>query len=203
MIKNVVFDFGNVLIGYDPYYMTSRYVENAEDARLISDVLFDRIYWDRLDSGTVTDSEVVRLASARLPQRLHAACEKVYYNWVHNLPAISGMWQLVSDIKRKYGVRLFLCSNISKYFVGFASEFSVLSEFEKCMYSAEVGHVKPDKDMFEYLLSTCNILASETLFIDDSPKNIRGAEQCGIAGYLFDGDAARLAEYLDCALVKA
>ena len=59
MIKNLVFDFGNVLVRYEPEYMVSQYVSDPEDKRLLAEVLFDRLYWDALDEGTITDEEVV------------------------------------------------------------------------------------------------------------------------------------------------
>ena len=43
---------------------------------------------------------------------------------------------------------------------------------------------------------TYDIKPEDTLFIDDSPKNIAGAESYGIHGYLFDGDAKKLEEYI-------
>ena len=67
----------------------------------------------------------------------------------------------------------------------------------KCIYSAVCGYTKPNADMFAYACHTCEILPEETVFIDDSEKNIRGAEAFGIKGYLFDGDAAKLQAFLD------
>ena len=203
MIKNVVFDFGNVLIQYNPDYIVSQYVSDPIDKKLLSEVLFDRLYWDRLDDNTITDEEVVLYSCERLPKRLHEVCSTIYYNWVHHLPPMPGMWELVSRIKREYGVRLFLLSNIGSYFAGFEKEFSVLAEMERCIYSALVGHVKPDYDMFEYLTEVCEILPEETLFIDDSQKNIDGAERFGIKGYLFDRDSQKLSRYLDSILKKS
>ncbi len=199
MIKNIVFDFGNVLIKFDPAYMVAQYVNDPEDARLLETVVFDRLYWDRLDDGGITDEEVVRFSCERLPERLHGVARDIYYNWVHNLPPMPGMWELVARLKRD-GVRLFLLSNIATYFARFEGEFSVLQNMERCIYSACVGHVKPNADMFEYLCSTVGIRPEETLFVDDSAKNIAGAEAFGIHGYLFDGDADRFSRYIDSVL---
>ena len=65
------------------------------------------------------------------------------------------------------------------------------------MFSAEVGRVKPNADIFEYLCQTYGILPKETVFVDDNAANIAGAENYGIHGYLFDGDVARLREYFE------
>jgi len=195
MIKNVVFDFGQVLVRFEPEYMTGQYIKDENDIKLVSQVLFDRLYWDRLDKGTISDEEVVALSNKRLPERLHEKTAEVYYNWIYNIPQISGMEEIAKELKEK-GVRIFLLSNISTYFAAHAKEIPVLSHFEKCIFSAVCGHTKPNADMFAHLCKECRINPSETLFIDDSEKNISGATDFGIQGYLFDGDAGKLRGYL-------
>ena len=195
MIKNVVFDFGQVLVRFEPMYMTRQYIKDDADAALVADILFDRVYWDRLDAGTISDEEVVRLSCSRLPERLHESVEKVYYNWIYNLPEIEGMRDIIISLK-KAGKRIYLLSNISEYFAAHADEIPILKEIEKCIFSAVAGHVKPNKDMFEYLCTECKISPSETLFIDDNEKNIAGARDYGISAYLFDGNSQKLKAYL-------
>ena len=202
MIKNLVFDFGNVLIRYEPEYIVSRYVSDNEDKRLLTEVLFDRLYWDKLDSGGITDEEVVRYSCARLPERLHSVCGEIYYNWGRHLPEMPGMWELVRRVKREYGVRIYLLSNIGSLFSEFAHLYPIFDEMEDTFFSALVGHVKPDRDMFEYLIERTGISPEETLFIDDAQRNIDGASVMGIKGYLFDGDASSLSAYLDRLLSK-
>ena len=196
----MVFDFGQVMVRFEPDYMVGVYVSDKADRRLLSEVIFDRLYWDALDAGTISDKEVILRFKERLPQRLHALAEKIYYDWICNIPEISGMRELVERIKREYGVRVFLLSNICTYFAENEDKIPVLSLFEKRIYSAVCGFVKPDAKIFEHLCLNCDILPEETLFIDDSPKNVKGAEAYGIKGYVFDGDARRLSDYLDSVL---
>ena len=59
MIKNVVFDFGQVLVRFEPSYMVGQYVSDPIDAKLLEEVVFDRLYWDRLDAGTISNEEVI------------------------------------------------------------------------------------------------------------------------------------------------
>ena len=196
MIKNVVFDFGQVMVHFEPSYMVSKYVSDPSDSFLLESVIFDRLYWDRLDAGTITDDEVVFACKERLPERLHGFVDRIYYNWIYNIPEIEGMRELVSDIKKDFGVRTFLLSNICTYFANHRNEIPVLDEFEECIFSAVCGKVKPNTDIFAYLCNTCHILPEETVFIDDSAKNINGAESFGIKGYLFDGDVKKLRAFL-------
>jgi len=200
MIKNVVFDFGQVMVHFDPAYMVSLYVTDKEDARLLEAVVFDRLYWDKLDAGAISDREVIEKSKARLPEYLHRYVDDIYYSWIYNIPEIEGMRELVRYVKRSYGAHVFLLSNISEYFVDHADEIPVLEEFEKCIFSAACKKVKPSRDIFEHLCRECGIAPDETLFVDDNEKNIKGAEAFGIKGYLFDGDCEKLKRHLDTLL---
>ena len=104
MIKNVVFDFGKVMVHFEPRYMVEQYVTESEDVALLEEVLFDRLYWDRADAGTITDEEVIAACKTRLPERLHAVAERIYWNWIYHLPEIDGMRMLVQ--RRTRGRRL-------------------------------------------------------------------------------------------------
>ena len=196
-IRNVVFDFGQVMVRFEPSYMVGRYVTDKEDAMLLESIVFDRLYWDRLDRGTITDEEVMDACRERLPERLWSVAEEIYFNWIYNIPEIKGMRELVAHLRDERGMRVFLLSNICKYFASHENEIEVLREFERCIYSAVAGHVKPNRDMFEYLCDTCDISPEETVFVDDNAANIAGAESFGIKGYLFDGDAERLSKFFE------
>ena len=195
MIKNVIFDFGNVLVKYDPVYIVSGFSDNQEDIQAVASVLFDRLYWDRLDEGTIEDSEVVEESKKRLPKRLHALVEKSYYGWIDRLPEISGISALIESLKSR-GVKLYLLSNISQYFAERYQRFPILRQFDGLVFSGVIHKVKPSKEIFEYLFDAYKIKAEESVFIDDAQRNIDGAKAVGLTTYLFDGDSKKLEEYL-------
>ncbi len=196
MIRNLIFDFGQVLIQFVPKSICSDFVKNEEDIEVLTTVLFDRLYWDALDRGTITDEEIMALARPRLPQHLWAVAEQILKEWIYHIPEIQGMNALVARMKEK-GLRLFLLSNISTHFAEHAHEYPVLSNMEKCIFSATCGHVKPERDMFEYACNTFDVVPEETIFIDDNEKNILGAQSVGLRTYLFDGDVEKLDAYLE------
>ena len=196
-MKNIVFDFGQVLVRFEPSYMVGQYVSCPDDAGLLAEVVFDRAYWDPLDAGTVSDEAVLAACHTRLPQRLWNVADKIYYNWIYNLPEIPGMRDLIGYVKEKYGVPVFLLSNISRYFAAHAGEIPILSLIDRCVFSSVCGMVKPDPAIYGYLCRECGILPQETLFVDDRAENIAGAQSAGLAGYLFDGNAEKLRKYLD------
>lgn len=197
MIKNLIFDFGQVMVRFERKYMVERFVTDPEDSALLQKVVFDRLYWDCLDAGTIDDEEVLRLVCERIPDRLHSAARDIYYNWIYNIPEIEGMSELIREMKKKYGVRVFLLSNISRYFASHSEEIDCLRDFDGCVFSSVCGSVKPNAEIYEYLCAEYGIIPEESIFIDDLQRNVDGAAACGISGYVFDGSSSRLREHLN------
>jgi len=186
-------------VHFSPEYMTGVYIKDKADCRLAQEVIFDRLYWDRLDEGTISDREVKEEICSRLPERLHKSAISVYDNWYFNIPFIDGMKELIFDIKAKGG-RLYLLSNISQ---GFADNYMLVPElnelfslFDGLVFSGKIGLTKPNKEIFNYLLDKHCIKAEESIFIDDNVNNVEGSKAVGIEGYLFEGDALKLRQYL-------
>lgn len=199
MIKNYIFDFGNVLSQFYPDKLTAPFVSDEKMLKIISDVVFDRLYWDRLDDGSITDEEIKADIKNRLPDELGEVGCKVYDNWISSMTPVPNMKELVIDIKNS-GKKLYLLSNIS---TGFAKGYKdvpwlkeLLDCFDGLVFSGEIKLIKPNREVFEYLLEKFSLKADECLFIDDSEKNVIGAKTAGIDGYLFDGDAEKLRKYL-------
>ena len=198
-MENYIFDFGMVLVRFDTEYMTKQFIKDSDDCKTAKDIIFDRTYWDRLDDGTITDSEVKECIKSRLPQRLWDSACKVYDNWYFNLPFIDGMVDLIKEIKAT-GSKLFVLSNISKGFAENYRKVPALEElfalFDGIVFSAPLGIVKPEVEIFEYLLEKYKLDRRKTAFIDDSEKNIKSARAIGINGYTFDGDSEKLRRWL-------
>ena len=200
MIKNYIFDFGNVLAEFYPDRLTAPFVPDEEMRKLISEAVFDRAYWDKLDKGSITDDEVKAQIRGHVSGEAGELACKVYDNWVNTITPVENMQKLIYDI-RKTDKKLYLLSNIS---VGFAESYSkvkwikeLFDCFDGLVMSGTVGKVKPNRDIFEYLLNKFNLKAEECFFIDDNAENIKGAKAVGIEGYLFDGDAEKLKKYLN------
>lgn len=196
MIKNLIFDFGQVMVSFKRKYMVERFVTEPADSALLQEVVFDRLYWDKLDAGTITDEETLHLVCKRLPERLHGVAREIYYNWIYNIPEITGMVELVREMKEQYGVKVYLLSNISKYFAEHVSEIKCLNSFDGLVLSSACGFTKPHREIYELICLKFALIPEECIFIDDRADNIKGAESYGIKGYVFDGDVIRLKEYL-------
>ncbi len=200
MIKNYIFDFGNVIAEFNPQKLTAPYISDEETKMNISDIVFDRLYWDRLDLGTITDEEVKESIKRRVPDELKDISCTVYDNWINNLTPVLGIQELICDI-HKSGKKLYVLSNISTGFKNGYHKVEWINElfslFDGMVFSGEIGIVKPDKEIFEYILAEYNLKREECLFIDDSKINIKGAMDANIKGYLFDGNTEKLREYIE------
>ncbi|MBQ7951188.1 MAG: HAD family phosphatase [Clostridia bacterium] len=200
MKKNIIFDFGNVLGECYSDRLTAPYVDTDEERIQIRDVIFDRLYWDRLDRGAITDEEVLEGAFSRLPKQMHRKAENVYRNWVNTMTPVPLMTSLVHELKQK-GHKLYLLSNIS---IGFAQTYhtvpwirSLFEQFDGLVLSGTIHMAKPDLEIYEYILKKFSLKAEDCVFIDDNKKNIEGCEKVGIKGYLFDQDVEKLRKFLE------
>lgn len=73
MIKNIVFDMGNVLVRFDPELFMDRYSLTGEDRRLIRNEVFRSVEWTMLDRGVI-DEEICRTAHPAPPAGTSARC---------------------------------------------------------------------------------------------------------------------------------
>lgn len=195
MITNVIFDCGQVLIRYNEVEIASHFTENASDAEILGKVGMARKYWDAFDLGTLEEADYLEQVRKELPEHLHTAVEKLAKEWIMRCPSIPGMEEIVCDVK-KAGKKLYLLSNFNQRLRSEQNYIPALKHFDALVISGEIKTVKPDRAIYEYLLSKYDLSPEESLFIDDNPNNIAMGESLGIKGYLFDGDAAKLREYL-------
>ena len=194
MIKNVIFDCGQVLIRYNETEIAAHYVDTPEEAEFLGRIAMARKYWNLFDEGTLTEADYLEQVKKELPEHLHKAVEKLVWGWIGNCPMIDGMEDIVRDV-RKAGKKLYLLSNFNQRLR--TEPYPILSEFDALVISGEINKVKPDRAIYDYLLATYALNPEECIFIDDNSANIAMAESLGITGYLFDGDAVKLRTYLE------
>jgi putative hydrolase of the HAD superfamily len=196
MIKNIIFDMGQVLREFNPYFCIRPYLENEEDVETIKRVCFESPQWMELDHGTITYEEALTIWKAKLPNRLHAVTDRIIADWHLYLPEISEMTELVKILYAN-GYDLYLLSNVSvRFSESMRDHFEALTYMKGYIASAENKLLKPEPAIYQLLLSRFHLLAEECVFIDDVPANIAGGEAVGIAGIVFDGDVQILKQKL-------
>ncbi len=187
--KNVIFDYGNTIVEFEPVNIVKRFgVTDAADASLLCEKVFDRRYWDRLDSDDISQTAFIEAVLSGLPAGLHDKAMDICNNWITELPFIHGMDDLIYGLKRD-GYKIYLLSNISRHFAENKEKTEIFKVFDGLVFSGEIGLVKPSWEIFEYILREYGLAPAETVFIDDNAKNTAAAESMGISSLLFDGNA--------------
>jgi 2-haloacid dehalogenase len=189
-VRGVVFDVGNVLFTWDPRLLYERLIE---DDRALDAFLRDVVTRDwhfQHDAGrpfAETSAELI----AEYPQHaeLIAAWGPRFNESVG--PPVDGMIPLVEELDAA-GVPLFAITNFSGEFWGpFRDTQPVFDRFRDVIVSGAERLVKPDAAIYELALKRFGMPADALIFIDDSARNVAGAEAIGIRGHLFR-DAATL-----------
>ena len=191
MIKNVIFDMGQVLMSFEPKEYVYGVAKSPESAEAILCELFGGPEWPMLDAGAISDEETVARVQARIPEYAEDVAA-VMENWHVLMKPIPGMEDVLKRLKEK-GYRLYLLSNASMRFYKYYNGISIFSYFDGIVISAKEKLVKPDKKIYECILDRYNLTANECLFIDDLQANIEGAESVGINGHQFQGHDELLA----------
>ena len=201
MIKNILFDMGNVLIRFDQQYFIDRFGVTGEDAALLKREVFMSVEWVRMDRGTLSEAQAFEKIAPRLPERLRDVAWKLICMWDRPILPIEGMYGLVEELKGKgYGV--YLLSNASVRQHEYWPRIEASRFFDGTLISADVHVIKPQREIYELCLEKFGLKAEECFFIDDAPANIEGAMCCGISGAVFHGDAALLRSQLRTAGVE-
>ncbi len=187
-IKNIVFDLGGVLLNIDPQRTIDAFGRLGME-QLIgnSGLTYDHDIFYQMEQGKVTPDEFRKGVSELLPSPV--AFEQIDAAWTAMLidfPAIRV--KLVQNLRRQYKVYLFSNTNaihVSRFHSIFRDQhgFEVSSLFEKDFYSNEIGYRKPSPESFQEIIRLSGIKPEETLFVDDSHKNVEAAISCGLKGF--------------------
>lgn len=184
-IKNIIFDLGGVIL--DIHYSKTK--EAFEELGVSSNTLIytqqvQSEWFNKFEIGEISEQRFINGLLDILPPNTQA--NKVVAAW----NALLGDYkaerlEFLLEMKSKY--RIFLLSNTNAIHESWFSqklknEFGTrLSDyFEKVYYSHEIGMRKPNKEIFDFVLSKNNLFPNETVFIDDSIQHIEGAKSIGI-----------------------
>lgn len=192
MIRNILFDMGSVLVRFEPAEFIARMGITGADAEALRLEVFRSADWVRLDRGVFTQRQAIDAVCARLPAHLHAAAEQLVLHWDAERPEVPGMFELVQELAGQ-GYTLYLLTNASIRHREYWPRFRFAPYFgERIMLSAQWQLMKPEREFYEKAVSLLGFDPAESVFIDDQPTNIEGAERCGIPGIVFHGDVALL-----------
>ena len=196
MIKSVIFDFGNVLIDWNPAYLFLPYFNGDEEkCRFFTDNVCNREWFTRMDRGESMDKCVAELQS-QYPEYADAVAT-FRDRWFEMCNGeIPGMFELIQDLKNK-GVGVYGLTNWpAETFPEARKRFKTIAGIDNYVVSSAVKLAKPEPAIYKLLLSKYNLKPEECVFIDDRKDNVDAAKALGINGIVFPGNADGLTEIL-------
>ncbi len=196
MLKNIVFDMGNVLIHYDPQLVLDRFCETEEERTVIYRELFQGEDWVKTDLGLITDEELFELVKKRVPEEMHGKLKECVEHWDICLSPIEGAKEFLEKVRKK-GYHTYVISNASYRFHDYFPTFYNVEEFKGIVVSADLHIIKPDARIYQYLLDTYHLNPEECLFLDDVAANVEGAKAVGMQSIQFHGNYDEIEGYLD------
>ena len=180
-LKVIIFDYGNVLLEWNPRYVYQKYFPNDPDG--MEDFLeeVDFMNWNAQQDKGRSFAEGVAVLSEKFPH--YAQLIRAYHdNWIDSIgTSYTGTVKIMKQLKQA-GYPIYGLSNWSAETFPYAREkYDFFDLLDDMVISGEVGHIKPDPEIFQILLEKIRRPAQECLFIDDSLSNINQAQKMGFA----------------------
>jgi putative hydrolase of the HAD superfamily len=180
---NIVFDIGNVICEWNPQKLVASVFAEAEDRHLALTNIIGHNDWLMLDKGTLPLEDAISRGAAR--SGLHQdEVAKLFEETPKSLVPFASTVEVISTLKERQ-FNLFVLSNMHDYaFEYLLAEYAFWDNFSGIVISSSIKAIKPEPEIFQYLLKRHNLMAEETLFLDDLETNIQAARSHGIQALL-------------------
>jgi putative hydrolase of the HAD superfamily len=179
MVKNVIFDLGGVVIEWNPDRILASYYADPEMRAIMKTALFLHPDWLQLDRGTLNEADLLVRAAGRTG-RPAAELSGLFAAVRESLHTKSETVALLEKLSAR-GVPLYCLSNMSPdIFAYLRGRHSFWGVFRGIVISGDIQMMKPEREIFQFLLRRYGLAAAQTVFVDDSRPNIEAARELGI-----------------------
>lgn len=184
MIKNIIFDVGNVLMSYNPTEYMKRLGFDKETRAQVNAAMFEHPLWNETDRGLLSSEELLNGFISHAPkwaepiQKAYEQMGDCVHLMEHAVPWVCGL--------KEQGYRLYVLSNYSQEMYRQTEEkMDFLPFMDGTVFSYRCKMIKPEDGIYRYLCEKYDLKPEECIFIDDRKENIEGAERAGICGIRF------------------
>ena len=188
MKKNLIFDVGDVLIGYRwKEMLTDDFGLSEERAEEIGMGIFEDPIWAEFDKGLVSIDELVEHYCRRFPEEVKTV-RRFFYG--EDLIAVrrDKVWNRIEELKQK-GYGIFILSNYSEYlFRKHTDGLPFRDKLDGGIVSYQVNMLKPDPQIYIHLLEKYGLDPEECIFYDDRKDNVEAARAMGIEAVVISSE---------------
>ena len=194
MIRNIIFDIGGVLVGFDwPGYI-KQYGFDAQKEAAVTEALISDPVWKELDRGIWSMEQLLEGFMALAPQyredvrTVFLNSGKCIYRQKYAIPWITSL--------KTRGYHVYFLSNYSQWMIEQTkTALDFLPYLEGGIFSCDVQKIKPDDGIYqEFLKKYPAVRPCESVFLDDSPANVQTARKLGFYGIVVRNHAQAVAE---------
>jgi 2-haloacid dehalogenase len=185
--KGVVWDFGNVLIQWDPRPAIAAGVGADEADRFLAAEDFDFMGWNDLrDAGATWDDGEAEVRRTHPHWADHAAAYRAHFE-LSLVGPVPGTADLVTELHAAGVFQLGLTNWSHELFPAAPRLFPVLGLLDDIVVSGTEKVAKPDPAIYEIAVARAGLPAADLVFVDDKEPNVAAAIEFGLDGVLFTG----------------
>ncbi len=197
MIDSIIFDVGNVLVGYGWDALIERLGYDENTKRDLVEAMFLNPWWNEFDSGRYSTEEILGHFIEQKPER-KAQILEVFEHLDETIWPFDYAVPWTADLKKR-GYKLYILSNYAEYtYERTKDKMKFLPNMDGAIFSYRHKLIKPEPEIFELILSKYAIDPHRAVFLDDRADNLEAAAKFGIHTILFDSyeNASRKLEEL-------
>lgn len=178
MIRNIIFDIGRVLLEFEPLlYLETKYTDPLLAKELYNTVFLSK-EWIELDKGTLTDEQAIDILCKR-HNEYYKYITDIMKDWTNILTSIDGSVGTLVKLKNT-GYKIYLLSNFhDTAFQKIYEKYPFFKLTDGMVISSKINLLKPEKQIYEYLINMYFLDPKECIFIDDTSINIEAAKSLG------------------------
>ena len=183
MVKNIIFDLGNVIINYNQQAIIDRFAKTDDEKEYLMENNFKAPEWRKIDLGEIDNSEAVKRINERHNNKFKELTEKFWHNWYKEQKINEDIVGIAKILKDK-GYNIYVLSNMANETYNYFKNIDFFKLCNGIIISAQEHIKKPDERIFKILLERYNLKAEQCLFIDDDDTNrsYETANRLGILG---------------------
>jgi putative hydrolase of the HAD superfamily len=183
-LRNVIFDFGGVLVTWRPQEIIDSFYAEAELRESLRTHAFQHADWLDMDRGTLDEATVASRCAARMA-RPEAELRALFDHVRAALRPIEPTVALLHELHGR-GFKLYGLSNMSAtIFAHLAGRHEFFRLFDGIVVSADVKLLKPERAIYEHLRDRFALDFAESVFIDDLARNVESARSAGLPAIQF------------------
>ena len=189
MIKNIIFDFGNIIVKFNEYKLVSEFTDNEEVKRFLIDNVINSDEWvgkGMIDLGILSLEEAANRINEKTNNIHKDEVTNFLLGFSNKLIINDNILEIIENLRNK-GYKTYVLSNTNKVtFDLFRDKLEPF--FDGLVLSYEINMIKPFEKIYEYLLETYHLNPNECIFLDDREENIITANRLGINGRVIKKD---------------